>query len=343
MAAPRRDFVYKPFSVGEPYGAAQVLRFDLERIAERCGARFEWGSVSDVDPQARQAKLHDGAPISYDYLVVASGVQLLWPFPGATTFWGVSDEADIEYLLARAKEGLYRRIVFTLPGGCSWALPLYELALLTEAELAKSGVRGAELIVVTPEEAPLRVFGTRASAEVADLLAERGIEVIAGAHPVKFEGGILSIAPGPGVDVDAVVSLPRLEGRQIAGIPHDQSGFIVTDEHGRIAGLERAFAIGDVTTFPVKQGGIATQQADVAAESIAADLGCGDEPAPFDPVLRGVLWTGREPRYLYGKLGGGHGETSAMSDGPPWPEQGGKIIGRYITPFLAEAIEPAPR
>ena len=37
--------------------------------------------------------------------------------------------------------------------------------------------------------------------------------------------------------------------------------------------MEGVYAAGDITTFPVKQGGIATQQADAAAEAIAAELG----------------------------------------------------------------------
>ena len=42
------------------------------------------------------------------------------------------------------------------------------------------------------------------------------------------------------------------------------------DQHGRVVGLDDVFAAGDITTFPVKQGGIMTQQAFVAAEAIAA-------------------------------------------------------------------------
>jgi len=339
VCAPRRDFVYKPFSVGEPYGVAQILRLDLERLAEQCGASFSLDSISSVDASARQARTHDGRAIPYDYLIVASGVQLMWPFPGASAFWGVSDDADIEYVLRGLQKGRLRRVAFTLPSGCSWALPVYELALLAEARLSKAGVTGAHLIVVTPEEAPLHVFGARASEEVGQLLSERGIEVIARTHPVKFEDGLLSVTPGEGIEADAVVSLPRLEGRRIKGVPHDQSGFIAIDEHGRVGGLERIYAIGDVTSFPVKQGGIATQQADAAAESIAADLGADVEAEPFDPILRGVLWTGGKPRYLYGEISGGHGETSKMSEEPAWPEHGGKIVGRYITPFLANATK----
>ena len=60
------------------------------------------------------------------------------------------------------------------------------------------------------------------------------------------------------------------------------------------AGVEDVYAAGDITAFPVKQGGIAAQQAEAAAESIAADAGA-DSPGPFRPVLRGLLLTGRSP------------------------------------------------
>jgi hypothetical protein len=74
-------------------------------------------------------------------------------------------------------------------------------------------------------------------------------------------------------------------------------------------------------------------------EAILADLGIGSEPEPFDPVLRAVLWTGAEPRYLYGRPSGGHGEVSEVSlrEPPGWAEDAeDKIIGRFLTPFLSE-------
>src|SRR6185295_2868510 len=61
-------------------------------------------------------------------------------------------------------------------------------------------------------------------------------------------------------------------------------------------------AAGDATTFPVKQGGLATQQADAAAATIAHELGALVEPRPFVPVLRGLLLTGGAPLYLRAEL-----------------------------------------
>jgi sulfide:quinone oxidoreductase len=337
VCAGRSDFVYRPFAVGEPYGASRVLRYDLERLLDRCGTELRVEDIGRVDTALRCAHTHDDDEIPYDHLIVACGARLLWSVPGAATFWGAADEGETRELVSRLRQGRLRHLVVTMPGGHGWALPAYELALMAAAELERAGVTGTRLTVVTPEDGPLRIFGRRASEQVAELLADHEIEVVSGAHPVKYERGVLSIVPGEGLEADAVLSLPRIAGRHIEGLPYDPAGFIPVDDHSRIAGVAHAFAVGDVTNFPVKQGGIATQQADVAAEAIAAELGCEVEASPLDPVLRGILWTGAKPRYLFGWLGGGHGETSVASDRPPWPiDNPSKLIGRFLTPFLAE-------
>ncbi len=99
-------------------------------------------------------------------------------------------------------------------------------------------------------------------------------------------------------------------------------------------GLTDVYAAGDLTQFPVKQGGIAAQQADAVASAIAADAGATVKPTAFKPVLRGLLLTGRAPRFLRSKMGTSH----SLADTEPlwWPPA--KIVGRYLTPFLAEDL-----
>jgi len=339
LCSPRADFVYRPFAVSAPYGAAEILRYDLPSLTARIGASFHLAGVFSVDPEAKRVIARDGESIPYDHLVVASGARMLWAVPGAVTFWGVADEGGFGGVVRRLRSGTLRDAVFTMPGGGSWGLPLYELALFASTVLKKSGIEDARLTVVTPEDAPLELFGRAVGEQMTELLAERGIDLLIGRHPIAFEDGVLSLAPGEPIEASEVVSLPRLEGRRIDGLPADPEGFLPTDDHGRLAGTEDVYAVGDVTAFPIKQGGIATQQADVAAEAIAAAVGCEIEPAPFEPVLRGVLWTGAEPRYLFGRPAGGHGEVSKLSREPFWPGADGKIIGRYLTPFLAERVE----
>lgn len=130
-----------------------------------------------------------------------------------------------------------------------------------------------------------------------------------------------------------MIALPILEGPMVAGLPHDEAGFIPIDEHARVRGLEHVYAAGDGTIFPVKQGGLGTQQADAAAEHIAAKLGAPGEPKPFHPVLRGKLIIGGESLNLEHDLTGGHGEGVAASDYLWWPPH--KVSGRYLAAWLA--------
>jgi sulfide:quinone oxidoreductase len=333
LHAPRQDFVYRPLAVGEPFLAGELIEFDLADLAERAGATFCLDSVTGVDP----AKGHVSTPgrdeVPYDYLLVCPGAKMLAAIPGAQTFWGVRDESAVVETLRRLRERELHRLAFTIPAA-GWPLPIYELALLAGAELTGLGAReGTTLTIVTPEDAPLGVFGVQVGERVGELLSNRGIELVTGSHAIKFSDGFLHISPGDAIEAEAVVSTPDIEGRQIGGIPTDPSGFVPVDEFSRVIGLERVYAAGDVTAFPVKQGGIATQQADAAAEAIAADLGVDFTARPFDPVLRATLWTGEKPEYLYGKLDGGFGETSVFSDDPLWDHEG-KIAGRYLAPFL---------
>jgi sulfide:quinone oxidoreductase len=305
LCSPRSEFVYRPFAVGEPHGPASVLRYDLASLAERIGASFRLGGIHSVDLEARRATARDGVRIPYDHLLVASGARMLGAVPGSVTFWGIADGNAFGEVVGRLRAGVLRDVVFTMPAGRGWALPLYELALLAAAVLVRSGVEDARLIVVTPEAVPLELFGGAVGERMSRLLDERGIEVIAGTCPVAFDAGRLEIAPGEPLETDAVVSLPRLEGCRIEGLPHDEEGFLAVDEHCRAVGAERVLAAGDVTSFPIKQGGIAAQEAEAAAEAIAAAAGCDLEPRPFDPVLRGS-------------------------------ESNGRVGGRYLAPFLVQ-------
>ena len=65
-------------------------------------------------------------------------------------------------LIQDVEGGYAKSIAFVVPPGVTWALPLYELALMT-AERAYSVNTDVELTLVTPEDEPLGVFGREAS------------------------------------------------------------------------------------------------------------------------------------------------------------------------------------
>jgi len=334
LAAPEAEFTYRPLAVTEPFRVGEVRRFPLQQLAESAGARLRTGSVAAVDPERKVVTLENGQELTYDILLLALGARPREAVTGALTFRGPQDGPALSALLDKTTAGEIRRIAFAVPTGATWPLPLYELALLTAEYMAAHGTRGVEILLVTPEDHPLSLFGPAASEAVSELLAIRDIQLKTSVAPVRFEAGALRIVAERPIAVDAVVALPQLEGPRLPGVPHDERGFVPTDEYGRVLGLTDVYAAGDLTQFPLKQGGTATQQADAAASSIAADAGATVKPKPFRPVLRGLLLTGLAPRFLRADATGAH----SVIDTEPlwWPPA--KIVGRYLTPFLAAKL-----
>jgi sulfide:quinone oxidoreductase len=333
LIAPEEEFVYRPLAVAEPFHIGEVRRFPLARLVGFAGAELRHAALAGVNPDEKFASLADGSTAEYDVLVLALGAHPLPAVPGALTFRGLpEDSEELARLLERVTLRELQQIAFAVPADSTWQLPLYELALMTGEYLAEHLTHG-ELTLVTPEEQPLDLFGTKASDAMAQLLDMRGIGLRTATAPVAFEDGALRLADGSFVAADAVVALPKLEGPRLDGIPQDDRGFVPTDDYGRVAGLTDVYAAGDLMQSSVKQGGIAAQEADAVAEAIAADAGAPVQPSPCRPVLRGLLFTGFVPRFL-------RHEDSGLSlvDTQPlwWPP--GKIVGRYLSPFLADHL-----
>jgi sulfide:quinone oxidoreductase len=342
LVAPDPDFLYKPLLVEEPFDLGPAEQHALKPLVEVFGADFVQKAVKGVQPDEHIVELSDGSRLEYDFLIVCAGGQFHSALKGARTFPSGGEPLRINALL-RAGQGP-RRIAFVVPPGVTWALPIYELALMTQRRALELGLDDVRITVVTPEETPLAIFGPAASEAVSALLVARGIEVEAGVFAHEGEGGELILTPGDRrMDADEVVALPAMDGPAIAGLPKDDGGFIPIDQHARVRGVEDVYAAGDGTNFPIKQGGLGTQQADAAAAHIAHRLGAAIAVEPFHPVLRGKLLTGEESLHLRADVAGGGGEGGAALDCLWWPPH--KISGRYLAPFLYHGdvhAEPEP-
>jgi sulfide:quinone oxidoreductase len=283
-------------------------------------------------------RLSSGAVADYDALVLATGARPVAAVPGAMTYRDHRDSAAIGQLIADLRAGAVRHLVLAVPAGVAWTLPLYELALLAAREIDDAGVL-ATVAVVTPERAPLEVFGAEVSAAIGDLLADSGItiECCARAGRVLREG--LELAGGGIVRADRVLAVPRLAGRHISGVPANYSGFVTTDDRGEVESLSGVFAAGDMTSFPIKQGGIATQQADAIAAELARRAGADVEPASMTHVLRTRLFGPREPLFLQVELDAQgrfvrDSDLPALSQEAPW-WPAAKLFGRHLSPWMA--------
>jgi sulfide:quinone oxidoreductase len=334
LVTPTPEFAYRPLAVAEPFGLGESHRYDVVRIAKDHRAAVHIAGISAVDSAARQVVTWDGRRLPFDVLLVAVGARTAPSIPGSVTLNGPGYTGRFRGVLHEVEEGRARHVAFAVPAGASWALPLYELALMTAAHLVEHDLRDVRLSLVTPEAEPLELFGTAASAAVRDLLTQRGIELHPATYSAGFEDGKLALVPGGSLAVDRVVSLPQLLGPRLPGLPSDANGFVPVDLHGLVRGEADVYAAGDATTSPIKQGGLACQQADAAAEAIAARAGAPLDPKPFQPVLRGMLLTGASPAFMRAEVGGGRGEEWRVSDHALWwPPH--KIAGRYLSPYLA--------
>lgn len=341
LVAPARDFVYRPMMVIEPFYSEPAQQRALQPLAEGLGASFVRKAAAGVRPEEHVLELDDGSELEYDLLVVCAGGRFRTAIQGATTFPSADGPLYVNDLLGEAEEK--GAIAFVVPPGVSWTLPLYELALMTRRRIVESGLRDLRCTVITPEEAPLAIFGRAASAAVAKLLAARRIEVRCATYAQEDEAGELRLAPSEDTLWHAaVLALPVIDGPAVRGLPFDAGGFIPIDEHARVIGVEDVYAAGDATNFPLKQGGLGTQQADAAAAHIACRLGAKSAAEPFRPVLRGKLITGQESLHMRTEVTGGGGEGTASSDYLWWPPH--KISGRYLAPWFAhsELYDPDP-
>lgn len=345
IVSPDDAFAYRPLTVAEPFGLGTELRFDLAEIVADGGAELVRETVASVDAATRTVRTGAGASLDYDALVIACGGRRRAPFAEAVTFWGPGGRERMSGLLDDLRGGRVGSVAFVLPGGCGWPLPLYELTLLTSSWLAAEEAAAVELMLVTPEAAPLELFGPDASGRIAGLLAARRIGLFTGSYPSAFHAGELRLSPAGRLRVERIVTLPRIEGPGIAGLPKGPHGFIPVDDYGRVRGLEGVYAAGDATTVPIKQGGLAAQMADVAARQIALEAGVDVEAEQFRPILRGMLLTGETPRYLRADLEEGTSDRGLIADHALWWPPS-KIAGRYLSPYLAslttQELAPAP-
>ncbi len=327
LFSPEPKFVLKPLAVSTGFGRGGLLNFDLPKLTATAGATFHNLSVSEVVTHRRLIRLSDNSEFNYDYLIASPGTEPLPSVPGATPYWGPAGNEAVTEAVAMLRDREDVKVVVTMPEGGSWPLPLYELALLISAELGS----GTSTTIVTPERSPLDLFGKASTEKVATLLRNRNIATLLETAPAEYRDGVLVTTDGRQIEADLAVTLPLLTGRRIPGLPFDERGFIPVDDFGQIEQHSREFAAGDVTSVPVKFGGLATEQADVVVAAIAAAAWGGPAPEPFKPVYRGTLVTSD------GLVGLGPGAESSAPYG--WdPTE--KVHGKYLMPFL-KAADPA--
>jgi sulfide:quinone oxidoreductase len=333
LLAPERDFHYRPMAVAEPFSIAHARHVALVAIAADFDARYVTGALARVEAAEHRIVTGDGERIAYDALLIACGTRTRPAFDGALTIDDRTLGVTLRGLVQDIEDGYTHSVAFVAPTQAFWPLPLYELALMT-AHRAYEANATVEISVVSPEAAPLALFGAGISDELTRLLGEARI-AFHGSSFAELAHGTLRLGPGD-VELrpDRVVAMPLLEGPQIAGVPADPHGFIPVGASGEVHGLDGVYAAGDITAGAIKHGGLAAQQAGAVAASIARRAGATVRQPTARQTFRGALMTGRTTRFLEAVLGDDGEFTSTVADACTW-ESEEKVAAPHLGPYLA--------
>ena len=333
VIAPDAEFVYRPMAVREPFAYGPAHRYPFAPIIDDAGAKLLSEKLAWVDPAGQIAHTEAGEQFSYDALVLALGAKAIPLYRHAITIDDRRLDEILHGLIQDIEGGYIHSLAFVAPGRMPWQLALYEIALMTAGRAYDMGIELA-VTILSPEDAPLAIFGSGASSAVGEMLERAHIETINSAYAEVPKAGEVVINPGDRrLHVDRVIALPELYGPSIRGIPVAEHGFIRVNRFGQVPDVGPIYAAGDATDFAVKHGGLGSQQADAAAQSIAALAGAPVTPEPFNPVIHGMLLTDSKPVYLTAHLTGGHGFSSEITDTPTWSPPT-KIAAKYLAPYL---------
>jgi NADPH-dependent 2,4-dienoyl-CoA reductase/sulfur reductase-like enzyme len=245
---PHRPYNRPPLSKEVLAGKASFASLAFTPKASAADVEWRLGTRVTVARLAERAvELHDGSVLSYDGLVVATGMRprrLRCPGPlaGRHTVRTIDDAQVLRDDLTRP--GV--RVVVVGAGfiGC-------------EVAATAVGLGAAEVTVVDP--LPLPMAGPLGEMLARVLLArheERGVSFVLGSGVTGFEGddrvtGVVlsdgSVLPAD-VVVESVGSLANTEWLDGNGL--DLSDGVLTDQHLRVGGRPEVVAVGDVARFP---------------------------------------------------------------------------------------------
>jgi NADH dehydrogenase FAD-containing subunit len=302
LVSQREAFVFRPNSIYVPFGAdPDDLVVDLAKPFRRRHVDFVAGSVTGVDPDAQAVRLDDGRSVPYDKLVIATGAGMRpEEVPGlgehAATIWTGRSMLGVRERFERvrddARSGRGSRVLFLIPPNNKCAGPLYEVVMMFETWLRRSGVREqVDITWSTFEQSYIQAFGPRLDDLVRTEFAERGIDGHTGEIVTEVVAGEARYADGTARGFDHLIAFPPyVPAVRYDALPGDARGFVATDPATRqVSGHPDIYAPGDAGDFPVKQAFLAFLQADTVAEHIAASAGAHPFERPFDPVSMCIM------------------------------------------------------
>lgn len=232
----------------------------LSRLAGR-GVEFLQGSVTRIDPAGRSADI-DGRTLAADALVIALGADYApEAIPGLAqaglNFYTLEGAMAARDALAEFTGG--RIVVLTAAPMYKCPAAPYEAALLVESFLRRRGLRERTTIAFyAAEPRPMVVAGPEVGAAVIGMIESRHIAYHP-EHQVKAVDPVarrIAFANEASAEYDLLLYVPPHRAPAVAreaGLTNE-AGWIPVDRHTLQTRFDGVFALGDITTIPLKMG-----------------------------------------------------------------------------------------
>lgn len=283
------------------------------------GVAWVKAAAESVDPEARTVTTDAGATITYDYLVVAPGIQLDWhKVPGlAKALETPYVSSNYKYELAPKTWERIRALrsgtaVFTMPAGlikCAGAPQ--KIAYLAADYWRQQGVLDqidVHLVLPTPG-----MFGVKVFADELERVVERyGITVHKNTELVEIDPeerrATIADLTGDGVttlDYDFMHVVPPqsapdwVKATPLAN-PDDPAGYIQVDQYTmQHTRYPNVYALGDAGSTPnSKTGAAIRKQAPVVAENLLRTMASQEPTAQYDGYASCPITTARDKMLL---------------------------------------------
>ena len=300
----------------EPTDVAYPIRTIFGRATN---VQFRHGRVTDVDHERRVVRLHGGAEVAFDHLVLACGATAaFFGVPGAREFamplYSLSDARHLRNHLLLTLEDADTRagdspvalsfvVVGGGPTGVETAGALLELLdVCVRRDRLRIDRASSKVILVDVAERLLGAFPSSASAYAAEQLTRKGVEVRLGESVVSVDATGVTLAGGGRIETTTVVWAAGVTavGTMAAhsGRPAGPSGRVVVRPDLSVLDVSDVWAVGDgAAVIDADSGSVCPQLAPVAiqsgrhcAEQILRVI-AGEATVPFSYRDKGIMAT----------------------------------------------------
>ena len=264
-------------------------------------------TVMGIDALSKKIYLKEGGIETYDYLILAPGVEKYYSgIDGFREFgYSVCDDIQAPRLWRRLQSFKGGPIfVGSMPyksgnrvkapkliAPCEG--PVGEIMFLLNDFLKKKGLKNfGSITAFTPAKTFFEDVGDKVRNDVRKMMEDEGIRLITEKTVKKLDANNIYFTDGTSEECALAIILPEYKPYDFiveSGLG-DEAGFIPTDEQMRHLDFPEIFAVGDATSLSVpKLGHIAVMQADIAAKAIANDLGKKVQIPKFDPAILCIM------------------------------------------------------